>query len=153
MLNVPSRRDPSGAKWRVGVAILLASLLGSIFWIFPTKHTITASVVKEPQSERDVFYTSHVAPVLRENCLRCHGGLNHRGGLSMSSRESLLKGGKSGPAIVAGHPEQSLLIKLVLQENLTADQRPMPLKGKLSAADISTLEEWIRTGATMPALR
>lgn len=93
------------------------------------------------------FYNSNVVPVLRTNCARCHSGLNHRGGFSIDSRESLLKGGNSGAAIIPGHPEQSLLIKLVHQTDLTEDQRPMPPKSKLTDAEIQTLAAWIKAGA------
>ena len=71
----------------------------------------------------------------------------------MGTRDSLLKGGESGPAIVPGHPEQSLLIHLVHQDNLQPRQKAMPPRGKLSDADIATVEAWIRGGAAMPPIQ
>ena len=138
--------------WLVGAASLVA-LVACFVFLSRSQTTAKAAMISQSPSAEDAFYTAHVAPVLQANCLRCHGGMNHRGGLSMSNREGLLKGGKSGPAIVPGHPEQSLLVRLVRQENLTADQRPMPLKGKLSSSEIATLEEWIRMGAAMPPIQ
>lgn len=133
------------------VAVLFCSgLIASILWEAQAQPAARATTAQDSAAANDAFYTSHVAPILQANCLRCHGGMNHRGGLSMNSRESLLKGGESGPVIVPGHPEQSLLIHLVHQEGLKQDQKPMPPRGKLSPAEISTLEEWIRAGAAMP---
>jgi cytochrome c551/c552 len=62
-----------------------------------------------------------------------------------------MHGGKDGAVIIPGHPEQSLLIKLIRHEGPANDPKPMPPKGKLSDADIATVMEWIRAGAVMPA--
>jgi len=51
---------------------------------------------------------------------------------------------------VPGHPEQSLLIKLIRHEGPANDPMPMPPKSKLSDADIATITEWVRNGAVMP---
>jgi mono/diheme cytochrome c family protein len=96
------------------------------------------------------FYNQHVQPIFANNCYRCHGGMNHRGGLHLDTREGLLKGGHDGAVIVPGHPEQSLLIKLIRHEGPANDPMPMPPKSKLSDADIATVTEWIRNGAVMP---
>ena len=97
------------------------------------------------------FYTGHVQPILQANCYRCHAGLNHRGGLVLDSRAGLLKGGHDGVVVVPGHPEQSLLIKLIRHEGPPNDPMPMPPKGKLSDADIAVVEQWVRAGAVMPS--
>ena len=97
------------------------------------------------------FYTEHVQPILQANCYRCHAGMNHRGGLQLDTREALMRGGKDGAVIVPGHPEQSLLVKLIRHEGPASDPKPMPPKGKLSDADIATITERIRAGAVMPA--
>lgn len=97
------------------------------------------------------FYTQHVQPIFAANCYRCHGGMNHRGGLHLDSRTGLLRGGKDGAVIVPGHPEQSLLIKLIRHQGSANDAKSMPPKSKLSDADITTITQWIRAGAIMPA--
>ena len=61
------------------------------------------------------FFETRVRPVLAEHCYSCHGRLV-RGELRMDSRESLLEGGVSGPAIVPGDPDASLLIRSVRHE-------------------------------------
>ena len=58
----------------------------------------------------DSFFESKIRPVLAGTCLRCHGGQKVSGKLRLDSRESLLKGGASGPAVVPGNPDGSLLI-------------------------------------------
>lgn len=97
------------------------------------------------------FFTETVQPIFQANCYRCHGGLNHRGGLNMGTRELLLKGGHHGPAIVPGQPGASLLVKLIRHESqedgLNMPPAPRP---KLSDADIATVETWIKAGAAMP---
>src|ERR1700712_4281817 len=56
-------------------------------------------------------FDTAVKPVLRQNCYRCHFGMNHKGGFNLSTRELLLKGGESDKVVVVpGHPEQSLLL-------------------------------------------
>lgn len=99
------------------------------------------------------FYTESVLPIFQANCYRCHGTINHRGGLNMDSRESLLKGGHHGAAIVPGQPGGSLLVKLIRHEGPADDPMNMPPspKPKLSDADIATVEIWIRAGAVMPS--
>ena len=96
------------------------------------------------------FYIGHVQPILQANCYRCHAGLNHRGGLVLDSRAGIEKGGHDGAVVVPGHPEQSLLVKLIRHEGPASDPMNMPPKGKLSDADIVTVEQWVRAGAAMP---
>ena len=135
-------------RLRTTLTILSASFLAVAAFKIPPA---SAAGRQDPASPE--FYAARVAPILQANCARCHGGLNRRGGFSIDTKESLLKGSKSGPVIVPGHPEQSLLVKLVHQADLTEDQRPMPPKGKLADAEILTLEQWIKAGAQIPVQR
>ena len=70
-----------------------------------------------------------------------------KGGLRLDSRESLLKGGESGPVVSPGHPEKSELVRAI---NYEADGFQMPPTGKLDADSIGALTEWIREGAPWP---
>ncbi len=92
-----------------------------------------------------LFETS-VRPVLAANCYDCHGE-ERMGGLRVDSREGLLKGGKSGPAIVPGDPEKSLLIQAVRQTQALK----MPKGGRLKPAEVDALTEWVKAGAIWPA--
>ncbi|HXG48554.1 MAG TPA: PSD1 and planctomycete cytochrome C domain-containing protein [Methylomirabilota bacterium] len=97
------------------------------------------------------FFERRVRPVLIENCYKCHSHESEKGvkgGLYLDSKDGLLKGGDSGPALVPGDPERSLLIKAVryVDENLQ-----MPPKGKkLPAEQIDDLVAWVKMGAPDP---
>jgi mono/diheme cytochrome c family protein len=88
-------------------------------------------------------FDSRVRPLLVKNCFTCHT-TNRMGGLEMTSREALLKGGNSGPAIVPGNPDQSLLIQAVRH---THPRLKMPPTGKLPEEDIASLVAWVKDGA------
>lgn len=101
---------------------------------------------------RPEYYTTRVKPIFEANCMRCHGGLNRRGGLNMDTRESMLKGGHDGSVLMPGDPANSLLVKLIRHEGPADDPMDMPPKRpKLSDADIAVVTQWVRAGAVMPA--
>ncbi len=90
------------------------------------------------------FYDKEVQPILQAHCLNCHGGqAKIKGGLRLTDRTNILKGGDSGPAVDLVKPTESLLLKAV---NQVDDDLKMPLKGKLSPAQIETLTKWINRG-------
>lgn len=94
----------------------------------------------------DLFET-RVRPVLARNCYACHTE-SKMGGLQLDSREHVLRGGKSGAAIVPGDPDHSLLIAAVRQTG----SLKMPLGGaKLKPDEIETLAAWVKAGAPWPA--
>lgn len=124
----------------VGLLAALGSVVGT--------GSLRAVQNNSPAEASPQFYTEHVQPILEQNCYRCHAGMNHRGGLVLDSREGLMHGGKDGTVVVPGHPEQSLLVKLIRHEG---SEKPMPPKGTLSDADVAAITEWIRAGAVMPA--
>ena len=79
------------------------------------------------------FFEKSVRPVLVEHCLSCHGGKDKiKGGLRLTARAELLRGGDSGSAVEPGKPEKSLLIQTV---NYQGELR-MPPKGKLTDSQI-----------------
>lgn len=89
------------------------------------------------------FFAARVRPLLVRNCLSCHMD-SPKGGLRLDSRDALLKGGVSGPAIIPGDPHDSLLIKTVR----TNDPRTkMPPDQALSENEIADLVEWVKKGA------
>jgi hypothetical protein len=92
------------------------------------------------------FFESRVRPLLAKKCFACHTDA-HSGGLTMRSRESLLQGGNSGPAIVPGNPDQSLLMQAVRQ---THPRIKMPPQGKLDPEEIAAIETWVKAGAVWP---
>src|SRR5215510_3416184 len=94
------------------------------------------------------FFESTVRPVLANSCYDCHTD-SAKGGLRVDSREALLKGGRRGPAIIIGKPEESLLIKAVTH---THETLRMPKDApKLTDAEINQLIQWIKDGANWTA--
>lgn len=94
-----------------------------------------------PLSPRE-FFVTRVQPLLEAKCLGCHVA-EPQGGLRMDSREALLKGGKSGPALVAGDPDASLLVQSVRFQH----ELKMPPTGALSPAEVDDLVRWVAEGA------
>jgi hypothetical protein len=92
-------------------------------------------------------FESHVRPLLVENCLNCHGPKKQWAGLRLDSREAILRGGDSGPAIAVGKPEDSLLIRAVRQDD---PNLKMPQNAKLTDSEIAQLVRWIELGAPFP---
>lgn len=92
-------------------------------------------------------YSKSVQPILEKNCYSCHTD-KHKGGLRIDSVAAMLKGGESGPAIVPGNPDQSLLVEAVRYQD---DDLQMPPKGPMPAEDVAVLVSWIRAGAVAPA--
>jgi Protein of unknown function (DUF1549)/Protein of unknown function (DUF1553)/Planctomycete cytochrome C len=98
------------------------------------------------------FFEKKIRPVLAEHCYKCHSAQAEKlkGGLYLDSKDGMLKGGTSGPAIVPGKPEKSLLVKDLKSTN---PDEMMPPKGeRLSAQVIADFETWIRMGAPDPRL-
>ncbi len=97
----------------------------------------------------DDLFRERIAPILEQRCGRCHGTEARRvkGGLLMDNREALLAGGDSGPAIVPGDSNASLLIRAV---RYTDGDLEMPPKGRISAEEVAELERWVELGAPWP---
>ena len=97
------------------------------------------------------FFEAKIRPVLVDQCQSCHSAdaakkNKLKGGLLLDTREGLLKGGDSGPALVAGKPKESLLLKTLHYDG----DIQMPPKGKLASAVMKDFEKWIEAGATDP---
>ena len=93
------------------------------------------------------FFESKVRPVLANNCYACHTD-SQMGGLRLDSADAVQKGGKSGPPIVPGKPDDSLLIQAIRQ---THARLKMPPGGKLKDEEIAAIAEWVKAGAVWPA--
>ena len=101
-----------------------------------------ASVSRAParESEEVSRFETDVLPIVQANCLLCHGENLQQNGLDLRTRDSIQKGGESGPAIVPGSAEESLLFEKV-------SSGEMPMGGeKLSDEEIELIERWINAG-------
>ena len=98
------------------------------------------------------FFEQKVRPIFVEHCYKCHSrdAEKVKGGLWLDTRDGLLKGGDTGPAIVAGDPEKSLLLKAVRYADEDLQMPPRKRGGKLSDQQIADLEAWIKLGAPDP---
>ena len=85
-------------------------------------------------------FEKNIRPLLIQHCYECHSADSDKvkGGLLMDSREALLLGGDSGPAIVSEKPQESLMISAVKYQSYE-----MPPNGKLSIKEINLLNDWI----------
>jgi mono/diheme cytochrome c family protein len=113
-------------------------------WVIPVMllTVLGASATAEETATRDDVFEKKVLPLLKSHCGDCHGETEKKSGLSVLTVGGLLAGGATrGAAIVPGHPEESVLVKLV-----SGKLKPrMPFKGEpLSAAEIALTEAWIR---------
>jgi hypothetical protein len=89
-----------------------------------------------------------VRPILVRTCLPCHGGKRVSGGLRVDSRAALLQGGDSGPAVVAGEPDKSLLIQAIRYSH---ERIHMPPENKrLSREAVADFVTWVKQGAVWP---
>ena len=95
------------------------------------------------------FFEEKIRPVLVEHCYSCHSAdaKKFKGGLRLDSKATLLKGGETGPALIPGKPNESLLIKAI---RYTHEELKMPPKEKLPAPVIADLERWVAMGAPDP---
>jgi len=93
------------------------------------------------------FFTQKVEPILSTNCYSCHGPKKQKHGLRLDSLAALLKGGRKGPAAVAGDPDQSLIIQAVRYQD---DDMAMPPKQQLSADQVAILVDWVKRGLPWP---
>lgn len=96
----------------------------------------------------DEHFQQRVWPLLDRTCVKCHGTEKQKGGLRLDSREAALKGGETGPAVVPGKPQESLLLTLIRHADPERDR--MPPKEKLHDSEIADVERWIAEGAPWP---
>jgi hypothetical protein len=145
--GIPTRAPDTGVSEGISmahprwVARFVLALLLCATW----KVNIPAADENDPAQIE--FFESKIRPVLVDHCYECHSqdADKVKGGLLLDTKEGLLKGGDSGPAIVPGDPEKSLLIKAV---RYTDEDLQMPPKNrKLASEQIADLEAWVKMGA------
>src|SRR6185436_13858055 len=101
--------------------------------------TLTPEQAKSlpPAADHAINFTKEIKPLFEASCIKCHGRSRANGDFRIDSRETLLKGGESGPAVVAGNSAQSLLVELVMGFD---PDNAMPKKGtKLTREQVGLL--------------
>ena len=111
--------------------------------------TAFAAPPKSPSAADLEFFESKVRPLLADRCYKCHSAKSEKvkGHLLLDSSEGWLKGGDTGPAIVPGEPDKSLLIEAIRYKNPDME---MPPKTKLPEGEIDLLVRWVKMGAPAP---
>ncbi|MDP6444859.1 MAG: DUF1549 domain-containing protein, partial [Pirellulaceae bacterium] len=100
----------------------------------------------DPPTADLVLFEKEIRPILATTCVKCHGAKKQEGELRLDSRAGLLKGGASGPAVVPGKPDDSLLLEALRYEDLE-----MPPKARLADKSVRAFERWVQSGAAWPA--
>jgi hypothetical protein len=123
-------------------AMLTVSILGL---------AVTCAFAAADNEAHLLHFAEKVLPLLKENCYKCHSheSSEMKGGLTLDSRQGWSTGGDSGPAIIPGDVDKSLLIQAVrrLDEDVAM---PPKQKQALSSAEVKVLEDWVRNGAADP---
>ncbi|MCH2573013.1 MAG: hypothetical protein MK103_16760, partial [Planctomycetes bacterium] len=121
----------------------------AIIFLFVMTGLLTAQE-NVPARQPIEFFESRVRPVLAEHCYSCHSQNSDeiKGSLQLDTRAGVLKGGSRGPVLVAGDPENSLLIQSIRHQDLK-----MPPGKSLTDNQISDIAKWVAMGAPYPPSR
>ncbi len=134
---VKLRRERAGAHLRVRVLSALST-------------AILATVIKAAPSTKETFFETKIRPILADHCYECHSveAGKSKGGLRVDDREALLSGGDSGPSLVIGKPDESLL--LTSMRHTDPDLVMPPEKPRLPDSVLADFSRWIADGAVDP---
>ena len=121
--------------------VRLAIVLTAMLMMALTESLLAADEAK--------LFEETIAPVLSAKCIACHQPGIAKGGLDLTTREAMLKGGDSDAGVLPGKPEESPVYQRTISE---AGKRPeMPEKGDpLTVKESAALREWIKQGAVWP---
>ena len=127
----------------------LFMITGMLGWAFLGLGPQAGAAPARPSEAGLEFFEKNIRPVLVDRCYQCHSSTSEKlkGGLLLDSKAGLLKGGDSGPAILPGKPEKSLLVKALRWSD---PDLQMPPKHQLSTNQINDFAAWIKMGAPDP---
>jgi len=136
-MNEPIKTDGSPSRFHLVIVRLLSVYL-------------VAMIASRAAQADDELFEKQIRPVLVDTCLRCHGDTKMSGELRVDSREMLLEGGDSGPAIVPGKPDESLLIGAIRRHS-DVSAMPPEEEDALRADQVASFVRWVKAGAAWPA--
>lgn len=122
-------------------------LAAALLSVMAAPRPISAADDAAATPEQARFFEAEIRPVLVDQCIKCHGPEKQKANLRLDSREGLLAGGDSGPAVEAGEPAESLLIAAIGHGDEVAK---MPPSRKLPEAQVAALTQWVKDGAPWP---
>ena len=127
----------------IGATLAATALVFGLSTSFAHAAPINSKDPALSEAEKIKFFETQVQPILQPNCMRCHGGEKAAGGLRLTSREAVLKGGKSGPSVNLAQPGKSLLVEAI---NYTNEDLQMPPSGPLARTQIDIITRWVKMG-------
>ena len=104
------------------------------------------SVARAADAQKIAEFERDIRPLLVKHCIECHGPTKSESDLRLDSHDGVLKGGNTGPAVVPGRADESLVLRAVLHE----DDLQMPPDEQLAKHEIDALARWIENGAFWP---
>jgi hypothetical protein len=100
---------------------------------------------RERKSDDPPSYSKDIQPFLATHCVQCHNGKKAKAGYNFERFDGLTRGGKKGPALVAGEPDKSLVVRVL---NGQGKKMPPPMyEHQPKAEDVDVLKAWIAAGA------
>ena len=111
--------------------------------VFATASSVKAQEKDAPVATKPVSFYRQVRPILQRSCSGCHQPAKLGGKLLLTTFAGMMQGGEGGPSVIAGKPDGSLLVQLIVGE------KPEMPKGAdpLSAAQVDLIKRWIAEGA------
>lgn len=110
---------------------------------------INGGIGQAEETDSVGLYEREVKPLLQARCLACHGALQQQAELRLDTGGLIRQGGESGPAVISGQPDRSLLLERVGEQDAALR---MPPEGEpLTAEEIASIRRWIQAGAHSPA--
>lgn len=123
------------------------SIVALVWWL-ASEFTPVTSIANDATADQVTFFETRIRPILATHCYECHSATSKKllADLRVDYRDGMIRGGDSGPAIVPGDADASLLVAAVRY-----DAYEMPPSGKLSDDEIRDIERWIDEGAPWPS--
>ncbi len=128
--------------WGAGVALALN--------LQAAEPKVDLSKLPPPVKKKDVTFDKDIKAIFDKSCVKCHSGEKAKGDLRLDTREGALKGGESGPVIVAGKSDQSHLVFNIADLVPDMEMPPVPKRGSLPALtkeQVGLVRAWIDQGA------
>jgi hypothetical protein len=124
------------------------SIAGSITGIAALALTWASLHAQKPTPSPSIDFVRDIQPILRTHCYECHGPNKQKHGLRLDLRSVALKGGETGPAVIPGNSQRSLVMRRVL--GLDGEDRMPKDEDPLAKAQIDLIRTWIDQGAAWP---
>jgi hypothetical protein len=129
------------------VAVVVSWVRRSVRRTVSLVSVVTLALVPAAYGADPPRFETDILPIFKARCFACHNGATPQARLDLSTRESIVAGGKSGPAVVLGSSEKSLLVEKILSRTMP------PIEPKLTDEQISLIRIWIDKGDASPTAK